>query len=346
MDTALKFFYDKSKAFRLNSEQKLALLGEYLLYVFAFQSESSFNQTIAESPDLLNGMTVHKSEVTDSMRNNGRLLLDVKGWIYAKYVSERDQSVSLDSYDVSRSDKAWLTRVLTIHRELRDGLESLVQAGYSPLEPERAREMMSEALTSADLLLYVRKFTRKKMTFLVNSYGMTFDLMEGQLREAGLYSMLRVFPAWKDHGFLLSVAKMAAKRSGLNLIDSCTTHKRQALVADSKGGFHAVTLSFEVLQEAGHDVQLRSPGYFSHEEIGNLRTLIHDDPEVTELQRHYLRLCSGEPDPAFSAFLGEPNDDVAENTAWTRYNSKVCAYLGIPPAASREFLSSIRDKLL
>lgn len=346
MDTALQFFYDKAKAHRLNSEQKLAFLGEYLLYVFAFQSEATFNSTIAGSGDLLNGMTLQKSEVTDSIRNNGRLLLDVKGWVYAKYVSERDSSISLDKYDVSTSDKAWLNRVMDIHLELREGLERLVQEGYAPLEPERARECILEALTSPDVVTYVRKFTRKKMTFLVNSYGASFDLIEGQLREAGLFSMLRVFPAWKGGGWLLSVAKTAAKRSGLNLIASSTTHKRQALVVDSKGGFHAVVLSIEVLQDAGHDVQLRSPGYFSHEELSGLRTLIHEDPEVTELQRTYLRLCAGTPDPAFSAFLGEPNEDLAETSAWTRYNSKVCAFLGIPPEASREFLSSIRDKLL
>lgn len=341
----------------LSSSAKTALTALYLRYAFAFIDSATFT---AEANRLFvrkGHEQLRPTRTQRSIRHNGDLLLHVKGWVFHEFCrtsSRCSASLSQSStFKVSLADRRLLQEALS-NLKLRRGLTGMLMEGYIPIDLARAEEMLQTALQSRDYQTYAGKYVSKKLIFLSKSYGYRVQEIMSDLVESSLFSMLRMFPSWPSPGFLLSVCKMSTKRRGNNLIKECTTQKRQALLQDAQGNFHAVNVSWELMLETqGDSVQGSTniygdtdQGYFDSATVHSFQDLLYKrSSPLSQLQRTYLRLAGGEYDEKFSAWLEEPSDDAADRMSFDRWNSKVCNYLGIPREASQDFLLSLREHL-
>jgi hypothetical protein len=294
------------------------------------------------------------------LHSNGALLRDGKIAMFRSFCGEVDLK---KAFILSNLERRWIAEA-TEFKPLSRRLNLLHKVEQRPpLSTVDFDSFAAEVLNSDDLRSYIRKFVRRKMGFLVKSYGRSYEELEMDLVGWGQYSLLRAYPRFDDVGHGIAIAKTTVKRSGVNLIKSATAAKQNQLITNADGSCEATTVSLSgVADDSGQF--LTDDGTFIHrsllvvgingvstgaggtdwETLQAIQQLMRS-AELTPHHKEFLSMMLGQHDDEFSAFLGEPNEDVLEKTDYIRYMKKICEFMGVSVNRATSFLGSLRPHL-
>lgn len=353
----MTIFLPKHESFlqELPERKRAFVIGNLLLYVFHGCQQADIREALAEKKipfDFL-GWRRH-------LHRNGPLLRDGKLHVYAKAARKPLCPTTLG---LSETDLDLLNLGLR-YRPLKEHLREVQDTPFCRVLTARQLDRFIErVLVSEDLVGYTRKFIRRKMSFIMKSYGKDLEEIEESLKIYALYGLQRAYPRFEHVGHGIAIAKTLIKRSGNNFIKEMTTQKRNELIHDGDtGSYSKTTVSLDTIAD-GSGQFLTADGTHIHRSLlvvglsGNngfdklpwdtLHALkeLCSSSSLKAKQREFLGLMMGNYSEAFSAFLGAENDDVLENIPYNSYMNKVCAFLRIPPEAATDFLQNLRPHL-
>jgi len=333
----------------LKLSTKSDLYAILLLYLFRGCMQTDVRSWLEENSVDFDFLTWRKA-----LHRNGALLKNVKVFTYAKFCGFK---TNLADYEFSAEESRAVNLALK-NPDLVARLTEYRDEKRHPLGLRLYDRYLAEALTSADLDLYLRKFIRKKMSFLVRSYGLSASEIKADLLSFALFTLLKSYPKFDDLGHMTAIAKTAVKRRGVNLIKEQTTQKRQRLIHNADGSYTAtnvttstaagnmvsdpgsvatqgdVTSSYLV---TGLDGKVQS----AWEQAFSLKQLLVSG-QITQKQRRFLSLLLGQPCQEFSDWLGKNNESVAENLDHHSYLEAVCEFMSVPVPKAQAFLGSLQ----
>ena len=140
---------------------------------------------------------------------------DPKAW----QVFEKDAKL----YDLIRSDG-----------EFVESLDDYT-AKYAAVTPTKLQRNFDRMY--GELKPYLSRYVRKKMIFIVRSFGMQTEDFVNELASYGFESVMNMYPCIDSYLHALNIAKCAAKRRGVNIIKEHTTQSRQRLHRNEDGTF-------------------------------------------------------------------------------------------------------------
>lgn len=333
------------------------LLGTLFLYVFRGTDQKTMRAAFKASRLEFDFLAWRRC-----LHSNGALLRDGKVAMYRRFAGSVDTCKRSAVYGLSRRDWNYLELALK-HSPLVKRLSSLHKEGREPLSVPAFDKFCTDVLTSSDLLTYIRKYVRRKMGFLVRSYGRTFQEMEMDLLSWAHYSLLKSYPRFDDVGHGIAIAKTTVKNRGVNLILSMTSAKQNELITDENGACERTTVSLSSVAD-GTGQFLTADGTFVHRSLlvvgldGVPASAVSVDWETQQAikqlltsgelnsnHKRFLGLMLGNGCPEFSEWLGAENSDAIEQMEYSKYMLNVCKFMGVPPERANTFLKSLRVHL-
>lgn len=340
---------------KLPEEWRSRLLGMLFLYVFRGTDQAAMRDRLSTW-----GMSFDFLGWRRQLHSNGALLRDGKISMFRRYCGEVDLK---KSFTLSNLERKWLAEAV-LFKPLSARLRVLHKVEKRPpLSTVDFDVFAADVLNSDDLRVYIRKYVRKKMKFLVTSYGRSYDELEMDLVGWAQYSLLRAYPRFDDVGHGIAIAKTTVKHAGVNLIKSATAAKQNQLITNEDGSCEATTVSLSgVADDSGQF--LTEDGSFIHrsllvvgingvstgsgatdwETLQSIQQLMRSS-ELTNRHKAFLSIMLGVHDDEFSTFLGSPNEDAIEHIDYTRYMRKACEYMGLPVVRAEGFLGSLKPHL-
>jgi hypothetical protein len=351
MGKALQLQFEVARQQGLSTQQKTVLYGGAVLYAFKGLKHQDVTVNYRKI-----GIDDAQSVVLALRRNlwsNGDLLRDGKVFVYS--LAHEGTVSSKLKLDLDRSDKLALRQALTwplLERHLR----RLSRQGWESMSPERVSYLIGKALNNRDLREYKDKFAYRKHSFL-ESYGVSLDQAKADMLSWGLYALLKAYPRWENAGHMIAIAKTAIHNRGINIINECVSEGRQCLRKLDDGTYESLTVPWDTL--ATPEAQADAGSFISTSFLfvgleGKQEETLDGRLSLQQLsknrsfkpkQREFIRLLMGQPDEAFSSFLGTCNASAACDWEFPRYLKRVSAYLGVPDVHANEFLQSLRPLL-
>lgn len=340
---------------KLPEQDRSFLLGTLFLYVFRGTDQSSIRTSLAKR-----GIAFDLLGWRRQLHSNGALLRDGKVSMYRNACGQADTKKIAALTPMDRRFVASAMEFKPLSKRLGFLNNTEQRPPMTVVEFDR---FAADVLTSDDLTVYIKKYVRRKMSFLKVSYGRTFQELEMDLLSWAHYALLRSYPRFDDVGHGIAIAKTVVKHRGVNLIMSMTAAKQNQLITNEDGSCESTTVSLSgIADDTGQF--LTADGTFIHrsllvvgingvssndsspdwETLQAIQQLMRSS-ELTTSHKTFLQLMLGVHDEDFSTYLGEPNEDVVEKVDYMRYMKKVCEFLGLPLARATRFLGSLKPHL-
>lgn len=316
--------------------------GDFLCYVFGLISYSDMLKKYKKEEVVRNGW-------------DGRLLLDAKSYVFNLACGNK---VNTHDYDLNVLQRSALRRGYRQRPDLQAKLKRLSKT-CDPILPKEMNRILARTLMSSDYTTYVSKFAAKKLAFLVTSYGMEHKDLLSEMRMFSYYAVMRKYPEFNDAMHIMNICKRAAHNRGINIIHENTAGNRNKLLtqldSDGEKVYSAVHIPIDLLANEGVYMESGIDGaVFPHDnlvvfpkekEVDVSRALEELEDRQPPRKRLFLKLMRGHPDPAFSTFLGEPNDDFAYREPSETILKRVCAFMGVEMMDARLFLEGLSEYL-
>lgn len=353
----MPLFSDEHRKFiqELAVPDRVFLVGTLFLYIFRGTTQADIRVALAKRNIQFDLLSWRRQ-----LHSNGLLLRDGKIFAYRSFVGIKDRPAL---FTLTLAERRLIESALTFP-PLRRRLKTLASTEARPaLSPAEFDHLAQEVLTSIDLLTYIKKYVRKKMTFLRVSYNVTYAELEMDLITWAQYALLRAYPRFDDTGHGIAVAKTVVKRRGVNLIKSMTAQKQNQLITNADGSCERTTVSLSAIAD-GTGQFLTADGSFVHRSLlvvglnglsMNASNLDWDTQQsfkqllrsglLTATHKEFLNLMLGVHSDEFSEWLGTPNEDVLESGDYGRYFKGVCSFLGLPVGKAERFLKSLKSHL-
>lgn len=332
-----------------------SVIGSLCLYVFRGTDQAEIREVLKSRQVDFEFLSWRRH-----LHRNGEFLRNGKIFLYQRHCGLNPRP---KDFELSRRDSAWLNSALEF-QPLHRRLEALrVEEGREPISMQEFDKFAATVLQHEGFLTYIRKYIRKKMSFLRASYNVTFRELESDLCSWAFYALLRAYPRLTDIDHGVAIANTIAKRRGVNLIKGFTAQKNNALVTQSDGSCERTSVSLSHLAD-GTGQFLSDDGSFIHrsllvvginglssaasnvswDTLHSLNELTTSD-SFTSHQQRFLRLMMGTPDQEFSAWLSQPNEEYVHRVDYDQYQTKVCEFLGLPAHLASRFLTNLRSHL-
>lgn len=239
----------------------------------------------------------------------------------------------------------YIKSVLLKNQELCDHLRQFDD--MPPITVQQAQALESRALLNREVATYINKFVYRKMSFIVQNYGVSKSDLICSLHERAIHNLRINFPNWKTSGEMMAMCKSAIANAGHNLIKFYAAEKR-ALVNRSN---MAVTVSLDSIIDMAGD----APEYQALVISGSLDVAIADVESRISVERLinkfdgkpgkqlFLKLLSGKFDSGFSDFIGVDCTHYADYMDFDDLLDATCRYMNLPMEAANTFLQSLRE---
>ena len=207
------------------------------------------------------------------------------------------------------------------------------------------------ARVSADTRTWLRKFTYKKLRFIVESQGMDFHDLEAELLYQGIKGVYMMYPVMDSYLHAVNIAKRVMHNQGMNLIKHYTTPKKTRYIVGSDGLHQARVVSMET-KDAIDALET-----YELQELSEAQTLHFDVHLVirspSTKMGSLLTLLTGAYDAEFTDWLNhcgyklDTNEELYSMGAapMKRYIELVFAYLSIPKDLGLSYLDAIRRRM-
>jgi hypothetical protein len=237
--------------------------------------------------------------------------------------------------------------------------------GYTPKSLATFDRVTHEVIT--ELTVYCRKFVNKKFLFLTQSGQSGKDDIAQMLKEFGIYAIYKAYPVIKTTLHMTNIAKTAIHNRGINYIKEQTTTSRSRVTRGKDGTFVGMVMSLNQsltgdrvpeLDLAGSPLATalvtgldgRSVNMERFSDVNRCRDLEQTvnlvlDKLPKQRDKRFVLLLMGTYDEAFSAWLGQPNDDLYFKGGRTVYCTKVKDYLNMGTDHARSLLNDLRTQL-
>lgn len=260
----------------------------------------------------------------DVIDNSGYILKNCKVFAY-RYAYRRYTGGALPNYErygIHEADVDLLKRL---------NLDNIDMGRYKAASLKRFDKVVSDVLSCKEFEVYLSRFIHKKLRFIIQSYGDSFDNIKSHLKEKALYHIYRTYPYFDTKLHMLNVAKRAAHNAGIDYIRHKTSQKNNRLVFDGEG-YMALNVDIDSL----HHLPTEDPGRINAPCLTNFK--------FSKRAALYLSLMQGEFDSEFSEYLGTRNDVYVHEVTFRRYRAKVEEYLGLSPQAVESLFEKIRQE--
>lgn len=262
--------------------------------------------------------------------DNGYVLKNCKLYAYAVY---RNRTLGIPTspakYGIHDADVKILRKLDLSH--IKKPFKAYSVFDFDNLE--------GSIISSKEMKAYIGKFISRKLIFIVRSYGVSREDIEGQLICAAMFAVRKNYPFYETDLHALNTGKTAIHNCGMGIIEFWTRTKRNALLKEN-GGFQAVHVSYDVLSNVGvmpeHDDELRL----------NMKSIQSLAGSMSKVEQAFLRAASGAYDAGFSMFLGKDNRDVVEKLMYDRYLSLLSRYHRFEPDRQNALLGGLRKALI
>jgi hypothetical protein len=262
----------------------------------------------------------------------GDLTLNDKVCLYAKF-HDFDPGVKPNSY----------IRKLLLHPAIAARLRQFKSPPYTLQE---VQILERRAICNKEITEYMSKFIHRKMSFIVDNYGVAKEELMESMQERALHNLRINFPNWKAYGDMLAMAKSAIANSGHNIIKFYAAEKRAKIDTNNQ----AVEVSLDAMREMAGDAYEYTAFVFSdvfERGMAELETRLSVDSilKATSMRpnvNHFLRLLAGRQDDGFTEYLGKNNADFADEVSFDKLMDKTCAYIGVTAERATKLLHSLR----
>lgn len=216
--------------------------------------------------------------------------------------------------------------------------------------------LTGEVLSSKEFNTFLSKFSYRKMTFLVSTYGVKHEDLISDMKLSACYAILRAYPVYSNKLHVLNIGKTAAHNRGINIIKEYTASGRNRLstsTTESGSTYNATTFSLEELQETALTQGVLVLGHHnlivdareSERSIDTTLAFTQLEERLPPKKRALIQLLRGVHDDEFSTYLGEDNEDFAERVSHEVLLRKACVFLNIKPADAVSWLRSLKGVL-
>lgn len=298
--------------FGIDIKRKEALV--LFKYLFKGMSNPEFKSKVSNGKDL-------KSKVD----NSGYILKNCKAYAYAYYSYKQGilkKKPKRKDYQLVMED-ALLLRKLDL---------SFINTRFKAFNLQEYDFILQELFLSKELNSYVGKFVNKKMTFMINSYGDSFNGLKSELMAAGLYTIYRQYPYFESYLHVMNIAKAGIHNFGQDLIKNRTAQKNQRLGKNEDGTFYQKCIPLSKVENF-IVVEQENPDF------------VFESVEMKPKAKKLLLLLSGKYDAEFSNYLGSDNDVAALSMRYSSYTKHVQEYLEVSPKQVRRFFEKVRDRM-
>lgn len=269
-------------------------------------------------------------QVWSLVADNGYVLKNCKLYAYAVHAN-RNKGIptSPAKYGILQEDVAILRKLDLSH--INTGLKAYSIFDFDNLE--------GSIISSKEMRTYIGKFISRKLIFIVRSYGVSREDIEGQLICAAMFAVRKNYPFYETDLHALNTGKTAIHNCGMGIIEFWTRDKRNALLKEN-GGFQAVHVSYDVLSNVGvmpaHEDELHL----------NMKSIKSLSGSMSKAEQAFIQAASGAYDAGFSMLLGKDNRDAVEKLAYDRYLYMLSSYYGITPDGQAKLLGGLRKALI
>jgi hypothetical protein len=205
----------------------------------------------------------------------------------------------------------------------------------------------ARALMNNEIKAYIGKFIFRKMRFILKSYGVDKDELEGSLQERAIHNLRVNYPNWKTSGDMLAMVKSAVANAGHNLIKYYAATKR----AKVDGENHAVEYSLESMQEMSGDAPEYQAMIYSSafdraievmEATRGVESILENLKQANlNGKRLLISILSGRFDLGFTEYLGKDCCEFAENSEFGPLLEAACGYMELEVPKAQKFLTSL-----
>lgn len=258
---------------------------------------------------------------------NGYILKNCKAYLYSRYVAkEQGLRIRYKDFGVLQEDVYFLNKVsLNITKKSCKALSI------------KNLDWLTSHVYSKEFQQYIGKYIKKKMSFLIKSYGVEFLELQSELQLAGIYAIYKKYPYFTSKLHALNIAKAAIHNRGINLILFYTRKKRQRLLRDENGFFSQTDTNIEDMQIPFIDIGAQKREV--QKTFSQLRS------KCGKRGALFLKLSLGEYDESFSSYLNTNNAQLMDSCSYSSYMNKVYKYLGVTQQQVQVFFNKLKPHL-
>ena len=264
-------------------------------------------------------------------RRNGYLLKNCKLYAYAVHCARKNniKPPSFRAFEVHEEDARILRRLNLNHL-----------ADYKALTLQEFNNWTLSLLSGSELNNYIGRFVSKKMSFLMKSYGIERLDIYNHLKESALSAVMKQYPRYESYLHFLNIAKSTVHNAGQTFITHNTSQANNRLLKNSDGTMEAVMVDISNLVDLAAPIQY---GDILREKLSDLSKL---EDKMSKKARIFLLCLAGTHHDNLSAFLGAPNEELAEALSFERYRSRVEKYFRVTPEQVDSLFLKLRAHLV
>lgn len=192
-----------------------------------------------------------------------------------------------------------------------------------------------EYISSNSAKQYMGRFINKKLTFLIRSYGLSYNDIIADMTYAAIMAIYRCYPRMQNAKHAENLMKHAIHNAGLGIIMHYTKSCRNLLYKDEEGLFQHKAQEISTVGEIPyHDS--------NNDAARSIQELLL---KMNKTSRHFVRLAIGQYDLPFSRFLGMDNRDYLEKNKYSKYISKLGQYMNFDKKRVEDFFNRLRKHL-
>lgn len=183
---------------------------------------------------------------------------------------------------------------------------------------------------------YMGRFINKKLTFLIRSYGLSYQDIIADMSYAAIMAIYRCYPRMQNAKHAENLMKHAIHNAGLGIIMHYTKSCRNLLYKDSEGLFQHKMQEISTVGEIPYFDANTDNARVIQEILAKMKK-----PE----SRLFLRIAVGQYDMLFSKYLGMDNRDYLEKNKYTSYLSKLRQYMNFDKKRVEDFFNRLRKRI-
>ena len=369
MPTLFSMLANHDPAFLLlDRNARLEVSGAVLLYAFRAIRSAELSSVFKKYLDWTGAQCLAFRKVSNG---SGYIQKNLKFWVYAALVHKArpktTEKPARSSFEVQRVDSKWLRVLIESNLYASKMLLRFVKESRQEYAPRSIKDFDADLISIyPDLLLVCRKFVTRKFRFLTKSGQLEAEAIVSSMTESSIRAIYRAYPSVDSPLHMKNIGIRTIHNTGINIIAEQTTKSRQRMIRNADGTFSGLVLSLSqglrpndttlvgqavsgictplIVGLAGVSVEGEQVT-----DVNRLYDLRHTLDQVQERMdtrsRRFVDLLMGEFDEAFSAHLGQANDEVAQKVGRLEYANLVRGYLRVSVETAKGIIHTLRTEL-
>ena len=272
--------------------------------------------------------TLYKHEISGARKllSNGYFLKNCKLYVYKILKTKK---ANYRNYKLEYDDARCLRSCISA---LQD-----VDTSWPYFTLEKIDEIIS-ILATKKLDIYMGKFITKKLSFLVQSYGLTYQDIKSDMIYSGINAIYKSYPHFESDLHAIYTAKRAIHNAGMGLISYNTKECRSQLYRDQDGLFQHKMRDISTVGDL--------PFFDNNEKVELHESLLAISNRSNIKGQKFIRIASGQYDKDFSEYLGcADNSTYVDQCKYSTYIRKLREFLDVTPSQANKFFTKIRGSL-